>query len=281
MSVPAFYSVVASFIYLSNKTRMGPSNLLSLVSSLLLVCTPIALAAKHQVYPLSELEINTYESYKHKEEVKLQCIKRQIDNGEHVFDDNGDIVFEPFMSCLETNSPFSMHYMQDSNVKCTVKFEDEIYHLFQLYLHKDAPFTCRYEIRPNSGIYIPLDLNFRGNILESHFDIDPNVNLLMISNKDNEIVAGTGFSSSTNTTKVIIGQKVELNFNVRWTQLDKSQIGSEENGLVNVYWIPSNNPYIGWIYAASGCIFGIVVSLVLSYRRVSKKIQLDTWNKVE
>lgn len=163
-------------------------------------------------------------------------------------------------------------------MKCTVKFEDEIFHLFQLYLHKDAPFTCRYELRPNSGIYLPIDLSFRGNVLESHFDIDPNLNVVMLSNNENEIVAGSAFSSSTNTTKVIIGQNVELSFNIKWTNAHKEIIGDDN---VGVYWIASRNPWLVWIYAAAGCCVGIILTLVVSYKRIGKKVQLESWSKVE
>lgn len=243
----------------------------------LVSCTAV-LASKYQPYPPSELDANTYKSYTKGQEVPLQCIRRQIDNGEHMFDTEGNIIFSPFMNCLETNSPFSLSYMQDSNVKCTVKFEDEIYHLFQLYLHKDAPFTCRYELRPNSGIYLPLDLSFRGNVLESHFDIDPNLNIVMLSNENNEIVAGSAFSSSTNTTKVIIGQNVELNFNIKWTNAHKEVLDDDN---VGVYWIASRNPWLVWIYAGAGCVVGVILTLVMSYKRIGKKVQLESWSKVE
>lgn len=244
----------------------------------LLLCS-VTLGSKFQEYPSSELDKSTYKPYTKGEAVPLECIRRQIDNGEHMFDENGSIMYAPFMSCLETNKPLSLHYLEDSEIKCTVKFEDEIYHLFQLYLHKDAPFTCRYEMRPNSGIYIPLDLSFRGEVQESHFDIDPNLNVLMVSNKENEIVAGTGFSSSSNTTKVIIGQKVELNFNIKWANVQREILDVENQ--IGVYWISTGNALLSWVYAASGAIIGAVVTLIVSYRRIGKKVEANTWNKVE
>lgn len=246
--------------------------------ALLLSSCSLAFASKYQPYPLSELDPITFSSYSKGQEVPIQCIKRQIDTGEHVFDEQGNILYSPFFKCLETNSPLSLKYMEDSKIKCTVKFEDEVFHLFQLYLHKDAPFTCRFELRPNSGIYLPVDLSFRGNVLESHFDIDPNLNLIMLGNNENEIVSGSGFSSSTNTTKVIIGQNVELNFNIKWLKLTKDLINDNN---VNVYWIPSYNDWLLWIYAGAGLIIGMVLTFVFSYRRINKKIQLTTLNKVE
>lgn len=243
----------------------------------LVFCSTV-LGSKYQEYPLSELDPTTYKPYKKDQAVPLECIRRQIDTGEHMFDETGEIIYSPFANCLETNSPFSLKYMDDSQIKCTVKFEDELYHLFQLYLHKDAPLTCRYELRPNSGIYLPLDFSFRGNVLESHFDIDPNLNLVMLSNKQNEIIAGTGFSSSTNTTKVIIGQNVELNFNIKWSSIEKEVINDDN---VGVYWITTRNPYLTWIYASSGFFVGVILALVFSYKTVNKKVQNNVWNKVE
>ncbi|KAG0676783.1 hypothetical protein C6P40_001415 [Pichia californica] len=237
-----------------------------------------ASASKYQSYPLSELDPTKFSSYSKGQDVSLQCIRRQIDTGEHIFDDQGNILYSPFYKCLETNAPLSLKYMEDSNVQCTIKFEDEVFHMFQLYLHKDAPFTCRFELRPNSGIYLPIDLSFRGNVLESHFDIDPNLNMVMIANNENEIISGTGFSSSTNTTKVIIGQNVELNFNVKWSNLHKELINDDN---VGVYWIPPRNPWLVWIYAGAGVVVGIVLTFLFSYRRINRKIQLESWNKVE
>jgi hypothetical protein len=248
------------------------------VISLLLTCS-FTLAAKYQAYPISQMDPATYSPYVKGQPVLLETIRRQIDNGEHMFDEDNNIMYGPMFKCLESNAPFSLSYMKDSNVKCTIKFEDELYHLFQLYLHKDVPFTCRFELRPNSGIYLPIDFSFRGNVLESHFDIDPNVNMLMIANEENEIVAGTAFSSSTNTTKVIIGQNVELNFNIKWATADKDILNLEEN--IGAYWIDGTNTLINWIYAAAGLVAGMVLTFALSYKRISKKVQANTWNKVE
>ncbi|KGK36530.1 hypothetical protein PP714_11445 [Lacticaseibacillus paracasei] len=248
---------------------------------LLALSLPLTWASKFQEYPLSELDVSTYKPYSAGNTIPIECIKRQIDNGEHVFDDKGEIVYAPFMSCLESNAPLSLKYMEDSNIKCTVKFEDEIFHLFQLYLHKDAPLTCRFELRPNSRIYVPVDFSFRGNVLESHFDIDPNVNVLLLSNKDNEIVSGTAFSSSGNTTKVIIGQNVPLSFNIKWLSIGRD-IYDTENNLV-AYWLPAPNNSLYYIYAISGLIVGIVFTFLFSYKRIGKKVEAAgaTWNKLE
>ncbi|KGK34705.1 hypothetical protein JL09_g6146 [Pichia kudriavzevii] len=88
---------------------------------LLALSLPLTWASKFQEYPLSELDVSTYKPYSAGNSIPIECIKRQIDNGEHVFDDKGEIVYAPFMSCLESNAPLSLKYMEDSNIKCTVK----------------------------------------------------------------------------------------------------------------------------------------------------------------
>lgn len=238
-------------------------------------------ASKHEQYPLSELDKSSYSPYAKNDVIQLQCIQRQIDNGEHKFDENGEIIYLPALKCMETNKPMEFKYSKNENLKCTVKFDDEVFHLFQLYLHKDAPFTCRFEVKPNSGIYIPIDLSFRGNVLESHFDIDPNLNMLFITNYDDEIVSGTAFSSSFNTTKVIIGQKVELNFNIKWMKI-KQTLYDETNQLF-VSWIPNDySSYLCLIYSIAGFIVGIVLTVVISYKKIGKKVQSNSWTaKVE
>lgn len=247
--------------------------------AILITLISVAIAAKYEQYPLSELDKSSYKPYSSGENVKIECIRRQIDNGEHVFDSEGNIVYVPFMKCLESNKPLQLNYMKNDNIKCTVKFEDEIFHLFQLYLHKDVPLTCRLEVRPNSEIYIPVDLSFRGNVLESHFDLDPNLNVLLLSNSENEIVSGTGFSSTTNTTKVIIGQNVELKLNVNWIKAKRTLLDEENN--VGVYWLSLSNTFINWILLVSGITFGVISTLIFTYKRINNKIQTSTWNKVE
>lgn len=239
----------------------------------------VAIAVTFEQYPLSELDKTTYKPYTANDKIQLQCIKRQIDNGEHVFDSEGNIVYVPFMNCLESNKPMELSYMKNENVKCTVKFEDEVFHLFQLYLHKDVPLTCRIELRPNSAIYLPVDFSFRGNVLESHFDLDPNLNVLVLTNSENEIVSGTGFSTSTYTTKVIIGQNVELNFNINWLKVKNTIVNEEHNNLV--YWLSLDNTYINWILIISGVFLGAAFTLIFTYKSINKKIQNTTWNKVE
>ena len=58
--------------------------------------------------------------------------------------------------------------------------------------------------------------------MESHFDLDPNIAIQMFTDGDGTIVSSTSFSTSINTTRIIIGDTVELNFDVIWTPLKKA-----------------------------------------------------------
>ncbi|GME82260.1 unnamed protein product [Ambrosiozyma monospora] len=254
------------------------------ITTLLLTAASLTQAAKIQAFPQSELDSLSYlRSYKKDDVIPLECIQRQIDNGEHVFDKDGNIVYTSFPKCLETNKPLYFLYGKDEEIKCTLKFEDEVYHMFQLYLHQDVPFTCRYALRPDSKLYLPLDINLRGTVEESHFDLDPNVNILLLNNKEDELVAATAFSSSLNTTKVIIGDTVQFKFNIKWLKADKE---ITDKGFL-FYKVPVLNSQLKLaIYSIASLLFGIVLSTVLGYKRLnrlvkSRSVELGDFNKAE
>lgn len=206
---------------------------MKLASALLTTLSLAAMTwAKVQEYPLYRLDPKTYPLHQNNDAVPIQCIKRQIDTGEHIFDkETNEIVYHAFPSCFETNKPLSLAYGQDSSLACTIQMEDELFHMFQLYLHKDVPWTCRLETRKGSGVYVPIDIALRGDVAESHIDLDPNVNVIIQSiagdsdSSSGEIVAGTAWSSSLTTSKVIIGDLVKMTFNVHWSsQKSDSQL---------------------------------------------------------
>lgn len=256
--------------------------LLTTLFSALLVTSQ---AAEIETYPkLEGVSLNSYDTYKKGDVIPLESSKRQIDTGEHFFDQNGNIVFMDFVSCQETQQPPTLKFDTDEHFKCTIKFEDRLYHLFQLYLHQDAPLLCRLPIRPKSDLYVPFDIQIRGDVLESHFDIDPNLNLLLFTDGEGGIVSGTSFSSSLNTTRVIIGTSVQLDFDVRWSKLEKHKTTMIKSTDVNdkVIKFPVINYTIPTKWNASttyglaigvGAIVGSILTLVLSYRRLNRKVR--------
>ncbi|ODV96749.1 hypothetical protein PACTADRAFT_48565 [Pachysolen tannophilus NRRL Y-2460] len=184
-------------------------------------------------FPLdSEQNIPTLKEFRKNQELLVECMNREIDNGEHRQDAKGNIIFKPFPVCRETGKPLSLKYGVSEDINCTIPLTDEMYHLFQLYVHEDAPFSCRLPISAehdsvvNGNGYVPMDLNFRGVLSDSHTHIDTSMNLLIVKpNNFNSIISSVGWSSSTNTTRYVIGDYMTLQFAVRWLDVE-SQRGS-------------------------------------------------------
>lgn len=263
---------------------------------------------KLQDYPLYHLDAQTYSMHKTGDAIPISCIKRQIDTGEHIFDpETNEIVYGAFPNCLETNKPLEVEFGVDGIKECTIKMDDELFHLFQLYLHKDVPWTCKLESRKGAGVYIPIDISLRGGVMESHVDLDSNINMIIMSDNtddEGEIVSGAAWSSSGNTYKVIIGDMVKLRFNINWsnqskgsiiTNVDKELLPQPDGNLleqsIKVSWIGGlrnksvfdsivNTFGLFIITLALGALFGIIAS----YKRLGRKMQAnnDDWiNKVE
>ena len=194
-----------------------------------MVMLSLAEKSKTHFYPLDKdgkipTDIVPYEVG---QEILIDCIARNIDNGEHKFDEQERIIHSAFPICKETGKPLTFRYGISEDVNCTIGFTDELYHLFQLYIHEDVPFSCRVPLSssPNymekGGAFVPLSFNFRGDIHESHLDIDNNLNVLFTkpSNRIPEeytIISSIAYSSGTNSTRVVIGDSLTLNLAIRW-----------------------------------------------------------------
>ncbi|CCH46382.1 putative secreted protein [Wickerhamomyces ciferrii] len=152
------------------------------------------------------------------ESLPISCISRNIDNGEHKFDEKDNIIYESFPVCQETGEPFTLKYGESGVKNCTITLTDEIYHLFQLYIHQDVPFSCRLPYSKNKdGISIPLTLNFRGIIETSHLDIDTTMNILVHSGgEQGSIISSIGYSAGANVSRYIIGDSMPIRFHINW-----------------------------------------------------------------
>ncbi|CAI5756399.1 unnamed protein product [Candida verbasci] len=154
------------------------------------------------------------------QDIPFDCIQRNIDTGEHIFEQN-KIVYGPPPKCLESSKPLTFKYGIEQDFNCTITITDELYHLFQLYLHEDVPFSCRIPLSSEhmsiekGGTSIPFTFNLRGSLSDSHLDIDPNLNVLFTPFQ-NSFVSAIAYSSSLNTTRVVIGDKLTLHFASRW-----------------------------------------------------------------
>lgn len=205
--------------------------LLLLVSSV-----QLSVADKTNFYPLTSKshKIPKLTPYQPEEQIPIECISRDITTGEHTFDDDGNIIYQHAPICKETNKPLSFPFGLDAyQTECTIEIYDELYHLLQLYIHEDSPFSCRIPIgsvakspipsgsplestKDNDIAYVPLTFGLRGILQPSHLDIDNHLNVIFHQSSKNGIVSSIAYSSGTNTTRIIIGDELVLKFNVFW-----------------------------------------------------------------
>lgn len=74
------------------------------------------------------------------------------ESGEHVTDEHGILQYIPFLTCAETGRPLELKYLSEEPLNCTVKaISDDIFHLWEFYIHNDSPLACRVPARPQSG----------------------------------------------------------------------------------------------------------------------------------
>ncbi|KAG7663633.1 uncharacterized protein J8A68_002882 [[Candida] subhashii] len=268
---------------------------MKLLSSIVLGISITSLTQAIQWYPLnSKEEIPTdITPFQKGQEFQFDCIQRNIDNGEHKFDEKERILYGPFPKCKETSKPLSFKYGVNEDVNCTIQFTDELYHLFQLYVHEDAPFSCRLPLSSEplsiekGGAFIPFTFAFRGEVHEAHLDIDYSMNVLITKPSNNDpdqytFISAISYGSGTNTSRIVIGDELTLNFAVRWfdhlSVANSKAAEFKENGLPytdGFYKIPMNYIPISYtmlyFYVALACIVSGVVVIVGSYNWLSVK----------
>ncbi|KAL2396948.1 hypothetical protein ABEF93_005108 [Exophiala dermatitidis] len=193
--------------------------------------------------------------YSRGEPVPVSCLNRTIETGEHITDAHGNLQYIPFPTCNETNQPLSFLYNTPQTQTCTIDaLPDELYHLFEFFVHSDVPLTCRvpsYPLEdseqgtsPISGAteaekslsWTPFTIALQGTLQLSHLHLHTNINVLFhmsqqdsaSSSTDNELshlIASTAYSvpntsSSSATpvegTKILRNEPVVLTFNVGW-----------------------------------------------------------------
>lgn len=183
-----------------------------------------------QFFPLTrDGELPKIQPYAPGQEVLIDCIQRNIETGEHVFDKNERIVYSAFPVCKETNKPLMLRYGVSEDVKCLITFDDELYHLFQLYVHEDAPFSCRIPASLEQhyvelgGAFVPFTFNVRGEVHKSHIDIDPQMNVVVTLPKAaagaRSVVSAVAWLSGTNATRLTIGETLTFTMAVRWLEM--------------------------------------------------------------
>lgn len=230
--------------------------------------------------------------YEYGQDILMDCISRDIDkNGEHKFDSQDRIIHVPFPICKETGQPLTFKYGVSENKNCTINFSDELYHLFQLYIHEDAPFSCRIPLSTEphylekGGAYVPLTFNFRGELHDSHLDIDPVLNVIFTKPSTNDpsqnvIISSIAYSSSTNVTRIVIGNDLTLNLAVRW--FDSLTVTNSNNNpagqlpfqdgsyVLPLYSIPISYTHL-IMYIIMTVVIASVITIAFTYNIIRRK----------
>ncbi|PWW74345.1 hypothetical protein C7212DRAFT_359055 [Tuber magnatum] len=178
--------------------------------------------------------------------ISVQCLNRTIDTGEHVQDEKtGILQYIPFATCNETGRPLEVKFLEDGEVNCTISFlSDEMFHLFEFYVHHDSPLACRVPARPLGGErdlegmseeeYIPLVFALAGKLEASHMHLATNMNVLfhLTSPTSGVIDSGTAYSTSpmsSDLTRIIIGDSLPLRLKIHWFHT-LSPLSARSNG---------------------------------------------------
>lgn len=197
--------------------------------------------------------------------IPIECIQRNTDTGEHKFDDTGAIVYAPFPNCFETDAPLALRYNVDEVVNCTVDLGHDFFHVFQLLIHEDVPFSCRIPCAKQSAdgktkpSFIPLTFNVRGDIQESHLHVDPFMNVaLMANNTGNTLVGGAAFSTGSSSRRVIIGDMLPFTLSIRWYKgsvmpTARSALISSSTTLMYCF-----GTFIGTLALTSAVFYGLI-----------------------
>lgn len=170
-----------------------------------------------------------------------------------ITDDHGNLQYIPFPTCNETNQPLSFPYNTPQTQTCTIdSLPDELYHLFEFFVHSDVPLTCRIPSYPLSqdelGItsslpsvggtgaekdqWTPFTIALQGTLQLSHLHLHTNINVLFhvspeadLPNQASQshVIASTAYSlPNTSSTaplegsKIIRNEPMALTFNIGW-----------------------------------------------------------------
>ncbi|POR37454.1 Uncharacterized protein TPAR_02353 [Tolypocladium paradoxum] len=182
-------------------------------------------------------------SYHYGAPIPVECMNRSSETGEHLENADHELEWIPFPACNETGKPLEFQYGTEGEVKCTIaNVSDPLFHLFEFYVHSDAPLSCRLPARPPAHVevigdkapaqeYIPLVFAVAGTLQLSHMHISAHMNVLLHSvpkhhmrlHDSGVLDSGVAYSTSplnhvegSNSRKLIVGDPLPLTFSVRW-----------------------------------------------------------------
>jgi hypothetical protein len=172
----------------------------------------------------------TRKGYSKGDLMPVSCMNRTLETGEHITDDHGNLQYIPFPTCNETSLPLAFPFNTPQTQLCTIDaLPDELYHLFEFFVHSDVPLTCRVPTYPFSPSSNPFDT--QGSKKDVSADLDTwtpfTINVLFhTSNSTLEpphLLASTAYSlpnSSSSAaregTKIMRFEPLVLIFNVGW-----------------------------------------------------------------
>ncbi|KAL8952271.1 MAG: hypothetical protein Q9222_001802 [Ikaeria aurantiellina] len=131
-------------------------------------------------------------------------------------------------------------FKKKADINCTIaSISDEFFHLLEFYVHNDAPLTCRIPTHPllsaggtsalssssnTAEDHIPLIFALAGTLQYSHLHINTRMNVVLhtspdLAKEEADVLAATAYSVpslSRNSTKIVIGDPLALQLNVRW-----------------------------------------------------------------
>lgn len=128
-----------------------------------------------------------------------------LTNWKQITDSLGNLQYIPFATCSETSLPLAFPYGTPQTQTCTIEsLPDELYHLFEFYVHSDSPLACRiptYSLSEyttsskqddqSNGLdtagtglndviqWTPLTIALQGTLQFSHIHIHKNINVLI------------------------------------------------------------------------------------------------------
>ncbi|KAL0471316.1 hypothetical protein QR685DRAFT_595763 [Neurospora intermedia] len=221
-------------LFSTPKSRSRRQWLLPLVAITTSLATHVAAA---------EIAPHELPSYHYGAPIRVECMNRSSETGEHIETPAHEIQWIPFPMCEETKAPLEFNYGIETEQNCTIPMiDDPFFHLLEFYIHSDAPLACRLPARPPPQVeivgekphvteYVPLVFALAGTLQLSHMHISTHMNVLLHSTpkhhlhkKDSGVLdSATAYSTSplthmegSSTRRLVIGDPLPLQFSVRW-----------------------------------------------------------------
>ncbi|KIV89483.1 hypothetical protein, variant [Exophiala mesophila] len=168
-----------------------------------------------------------------------------------IADEHGNLQYIPFPRCNETSLPLAFAYNTPQTQTCTIdSLPDELYHLFEFFVHSDVPLTCRVPSWPlnqnnphdaeaisslgttDKDAWTPFTIALQGILQLSHLHLHTNINVLFHMSVDSaegpsHLIASTAYSIPNTApsaplegSKIIRYEPMVLTFNVGWIDGD-------------------------------------------------------------